>query len=370
MKNVRSIDCKQDCVDVVTSFAPVIRDSYFYGAQSYGVGSYTVQMEEVSGGLVENNIMQNTMSPDIKDAVTGSVSAYNFTPLIASPNYMQGMYASHNSGSAFNLLEGNATTDFIADDSWGTSDLITIFRNHAVGWQRNYTMQTYPLDIDYGVRAVNVIGNVLGEPGYHSQYEAYATSSSGGVYRLVDGGATSSGAGAVNQSIYVLGWSNSGGLGNCTVPPGCDSLTQPTMMRWGNYDVVDAAVEWNTTEASPAAVAYVNANPVPSSQTLPNSFYLTSRPAWFRSVPFPPYGPDVSNGTTGICTSGTYTGVWATSPAQCAGGSYTASAWGGHANANPAQDCYLNVMGGPSDGSGSVLSFDANVCYTPPPLPR
>jgi hypothetical protein len=267
-------------------------------------------------------------------------------------------------------MEGNATTDFIADDGWGTSDLITIFRNHAVGWQRNYTMQTYPLDIDYGVRAVNVIGNVLGEPGYHSQYEAYATSSSGGVHRLLDGGGTSSGAGTVNQSIYVLGWSNSGGLGNCTVPPGCDSLTQPTMMRWGNYDVVDAAVEWNTTEASPGAVPYVNANPVPSSQTLPNSFYLTSRPAWFRSVPFPPYGPEVSKGTTGICTSGIHSGLWVTSSAQCAGGSYTASAWGGHANANPAQDCYLNVMGGPPDGSGNVLSFDANVCYYGAPVPR
>jgi hypothetical protein len=368
MKNVRSIDCKQNCIQTHTCFAPVVRDSYFYEAQSYGVDSYTVQMSETSGALVENNIMQYVMSPDIKDAVTGSVSAYNFTPYIASPNYMQGMYASHNSGSAFNLLEGNATTDFIADDIWGTSDLITVFRNQAVGWQPNYTENTVGLDILAGVRAINAIGNVLGEPGYHIQYQAYATSTTAGSYTLTDGGTPQSGAGTYSKSIYSLGWTNTSGLGVCNTPPVCDSLTYSTMMRWGNYDTVDGAVEWNSTEGSPGAVAYVNANS-PTTETLPSSFYLTSRPAWFRSVPFPPYGPDVTSGTTGICTSGTYNGLWVTSSSQCAGGSYTASAWAGHANANPAQDCYLNVMGGPPDGSGGMLSFDANVCYTLPPAP-
>jgi hypothetical protein len=285
---------------------------------------------------------------------------------------MQGMYASHNAGSSFNLLEGNATTDFIGDDVWGTSDLITIFRNHAVGWQPasdnggNAYQNTLGLNLLSGVRAVNVIGNVFGEPGYHTQYQAYATSTSGGDYTTTDGGTPQSGGGSYSQSIYGLGWSNTGCLGCCSTPPTCDSLTYSTLMRWGNYDVVDAAVEWNSTEGSPAAVAYVNANS-PTTETLPNSFYLTARPSWFRSVAFPPYGPDVIGGTTGICTSGTYDGLWVTSSAQCAGGSYTASSWGGHANANPAQDCYLNVMGGPPDGSGSVLSFDANVCYTPPP---
>jgi hypothetical protein len=35
----------------------------------------------------------------------------------------------------------------------------------------------------------------------------------------------------------------------------------------------------------------------------------------------------------------------------------------GHANQIPAQVCYSNVMGGPADGSGNVLNFDANSCY-------
>ena len=45
------------------------------------------------------------------------------------------------------------------------------------------------------------------------------------------------------------------------------------------------------------------------------------------------------------------------------GGASCAAAVGGFANINPAMNCYFNVMNGPADGSGSVLSFDANTCY-------
>jgi hypothetical protein len=365
MRNVRSLYGLENHVFIVSDVQPVVRDSYFYGNQHGGSESYCIQMEEVSGGLVENNIMQNTTSPDIKDAVTGGVVGYNFTPYINFGNYLQGTYASHNSGSAFNLLEGNSTTEFLGDDVWGTSDLITIFRNHATGWQPGYVNQTFPITMNSGVRAVNIIGNVFGQPGYHTQYQAYATSTTAGVYTLTSGGATHAGPGNVNKSIYELGWTDTGGLGVCNTPPVCDPLTYSTLMRWGNYDTVQNAVTWSASEASPAAVPYVDANLTPSSHTLPPSFYLTSRPAWFRSVAFPTYGPDVSSGTTGMCTSGTYNGIEVASSAQCAGGAFTPSAWGGFANTNPAQDCYLNVMNGPPDGSGGVLGFDANVCYAP-----
>ena len=37
----------------------------------------------------------------------------------------------------------------------------------------------------------------------------------------------------------------------------------------------------------------------------------------------------------------------------------------GHVNTLPAEDCYLHMMGGPADGSGAVLTFDAASCYGP-----
>ena len=370
-QNNRSLYGLENHTDAISAFQPVFQNNYFYGSQHAGSESYCVQMEEVSAGLVQNNIMQNVTSPDIKDAVTGTVSAYNFTPYINFGNYMQGLYASHNSGSAFNLLEGNATTEFLADDIWGTSNLITIFRNHADGWQPGYTMQTYPFSINAGMRGVNIIGNVLGEPGYATQYQAYATSTTAGVYSVLHGGATSAGSGNINQSIYEVGWTDTSGLGVCTPNPVCDPLSWSTLMRWGNYDVVNGTVIWDSKEAAPASVPYINANPAPASETLPCSFYLncSTKPSWFGSIPFPPYGPDVSGGSTGICTSGTYRGLWVTNSSQCAGGSYTASAWGGHANANPAQVCYLTVMNGPPDGSGGVLTYNPNACYNGAPAP-
>lgn len=364
VKNLRSITGgNTNHIDMISDLQPVVRDSYFYGSQHGGSNAYCVQMEEVSGGLVENNIMQNTISPDIKDAVTGNVVGYNFTPLINFGSYLQGIYASHNSGSMFNLLEGNSTTNFIGDDVWGTSDLMTIFRNQANGWQPGYVNQTIPIIMNEGVRVINVVGNVLGEPGYHNQYEVFPTGAQTVVHNFTDGGSTAAGAGNASLSIYEIGTVDAGGLGNCTPQQNCDPISHTSLFRWGNYDTVNSTTVFNPAESSPGAVAFVNASSTPASQTLPNSFYLSSRPSWFRSVPFPAYGPDVTSGTTGICSGGIYAGVEATSAGQCAGGSLTPSAWGGHANANPAQDCYLNVMKGPPDGSGAVLSFDADTCY-------
>lgn len=91
-------------------------------------------------------------------------------------------------------------------------------------------------------------------------------------------------------------------------------------------------------------------NPVPADHVLPNSLYLSSKPSWWGSVAWPPIGPDV--------TGGNITGV------------------GGYANLTPSANCYYNVMGGPADGSGNALIFNANNCYasftgdtTPPSAP-
>jgi len=80
---------------------------------------------------------------------------------------------------------------------------------------------------------------------------------------------------------------------------------------------------------------------------MPASFYYNSQPSWWPSgKAWPLIGPDVTGGNI----AGT----------------------GGFANTNPAEDCYLNAMNGPSDGSGGALSFNAAACYTnsspvPPP---
>lgn len=384
MQNVRSIGgAVVNHLDLISDYNPIVQHNYFYGSNHSGSSSYCVEALEVSQMVVQNNIMHNTTSPDIKDGVTGSITAYNFTPYInfggppASGIYLQGLYASHNSGSSFNLLEGNSTTNLIADNIWGTAYGITGFRNHLTGWQSTsgltWSSQTNSAIFNSFTRGFNMVGNVMGEPGYHTLYGCQATSTSATATQAVAGGSltASTPCANVNKAIYELGTSDNTGLGNCTNPPTCDAKTASTLMRWGNYDTVNASNIWNSTEASPGAVSGINANFTTSyfntlSQVLPNSLYLTSKPSWFVT-PFPAIGPDITGGTTGICTSGTYNGSRVTASGQCAGGTFSASSWAGHANANPAMTCYLAVMSGPPDGSGSALAYDSAACYAAAP---
>jgi hypothetical protein len=165
---------------------------------------------------------------------------------------------------------------------------------------------------------------------------------------------------------------------NFTVAP-FDSLVNSTAMFWGNWDAVSAAARWcgnssntgwTTTCGSisevPSGLSQY-ANPIPSTQTLPASFLYSSKPSWWPSgFAWPPIGPDVTGGTVGQCSGGTYDSSEATSSAQCTGGTQSAIG-GGLANVTPAMNCYLNVMGGTPNGTGGALSFSRTTCYPATP---
>lgn len=358
VKNIRSLNAGRNHVMLYQSGFDVIRDSYFYESQSHYSESYVVETEESSGFLVENNIFQQVTNPTMFGQGSGGVIDYNFSIgniYSGANNWMAASYSVHNGGNEMNLFEGNNFNGIWADDAWGSSDQTTYFRNMLIGWQTTLVNETVPILLRANVRAFNVVGNVLGQPGYHNQYQTYATSTSSGT-----GGANE------NTSIYTIGWAGTGVCSGGSLTT-CDPLTFSTLMRWGNWDVVNNGTQWNSTEASPVAVAYINANFTSSyfsslAHTLPNSLYYSSAPSWWSSSAWPPIGPDVSSGNVGTC-SGTYSGSQATSSSQCTGGTLS-TAWASHVSAIPAQICYLSQMSGPPDGSGSMLSFDASRCYT------
>jgi hypothetical protein len=111
-----------------------------------------------------------------------------------------------------------------------------------------------------------------------------------------------------------------------------DPFAKASSMRWGNYDTVTAAARWNASEVPSGLSLYANA--VPPDHSLPNSFYLTSKPAWFSTpfgnVPWPPIGPDVVGGQL----------------------------LNGFAFKIPAQLCYENTA-----KTSGILNFNANNCY-------
>jgi len=363
-------DAWRQAVWIYQSKNIVVRSNYFYGAQSHASVSYNIEPDLSSDFLVENNIMQQTTTPiNLNGSDSGAVVDYNFgvDQIYSDGTWSWPIFMGHGPASNFNLFEGNIVNGVQLDNASGPSDQTTNFRNLYPGKQAGTANLTVPIVYRALARNNNFVGNVLGTAGFHTTYQVYATS-------------TTAFSGASNEfvSIYDLGGGGTGDV--CSLNPGqstlCDPLTYSTLMRWGNYDTVNAATQWNSTEASPISNTYINANFTSSyfsslGHTLPSSLIYSSAPPWWPSgKAFPSIGPDVTTGNVGTCSGGTYAGWLATSSGQCTGGTLSAG-WASHALSNPAMDCYLTTMAGPLNGSGPGLSFNAATCYggatAPPP---
>jgi hypothetical protein len=387
---VRSIDSNRSHIRILYSTHNVIRDNYLYGNHTGGTSSYGY---EIAGGW--NNLLENNIAEQITDSdpsctapCAGNVVDYNFdvnNRYTAGKNYIVPPFFLHASGDVFNLWEGNIGPAFSGDNIHGTHHFETLYRNTLPGWQSQCESgaclaQTIPITLPAGDRYMNIIGNVLGQPEYHDTYQCNADNLCIARHYLS----------GKDSMIYLTGYV----LGTykatytfclqpaCTSSGSYDPLTTQYLMRWGNYDVVTNAVRFcgkssdtgwssicSTTSEVPTGLASY-ANPVPSygdaqagQSAMPASFYYSSKPSFLGSTAWPVAGPDVTGGNLGTCSGGPYSGMAATSSSQCGKDGTLRMAWAGHANANAAMACYLNTMGGPADGTGNVLSFNAAACY-------
>jgi len=325
-----------------------VQNSYFYLTGSTPNVRYGVALSLTSDSLVQNNIFEQIEAPiPINGSCSGCVVAYNFdvNNVFAPTSWLeQGEYLHSVMDNV--LFEGNEGAGIYSDNSHGTHHFITAFRNAGNGYQQNQgalpTGSTTPLQLDAFSRFYNIIGNVWGSPALpHNIYQTVEPSTPTGT------------------EIYVVGYGNS-------VPN--DSNTPRTLMRWGNYSIVtqssdtpaNSGIRFVSSEV-PSGIKNF-ANPLPSSNTLPASFYLSSTPSWWSSgIPYPAVGPDVTSGNLSICLGGTNRGAYVTSATQCPAS--TVSSMDGHINAIPAMSCYLNTMAGPPNGQGAALPFNAAGCF-------
>jgi hypothetical protein len=309
-KNVKSIRANRDHIWLYQTARTVIQDSYFYGTQNAASQSYGIETFMTSDNLVQNNIFQHVTSPILEGNASGSVFAYNYAIDMyysLNPTWMVPTVFAHDAGTGMNLYESNQFTGYIQDNIHGTHNFGTVFRNQFTGFEPGKVNQTNPLILDNHSRYANLVGNVLGTSGVHSVYE---DSQIAGTTSLPD------------KSIYLLGWS--GALGTVVSGMPYDPLVASTLLRWGNYDYATRQTKWNASEIP-------SGNAVPASQTLPASFFLSGKPGWWGSMPWPAIGPDVTGGQD---------------PS-------------GHVHAIPAQVCYNTTA---KDGSG-ILIFNADRCY-------
>jgi len=371
-KGVRFVKTPSYGVWAIVSSHDTFEQNYFWGTTlTPGADNYAFNLTFGTDDLIQNNIIQNLEGTLVEEGpATGNVFGYNFSIFENNGNNsgLNPAYFPH-AGNRYQLFEGNITNAYFGENFHGPKIADTLYRNFFTGWESGANQPT-PVVKNSGTTAVrfmhhsrypNVIGNVLGTPTVSTA--GYSTT-----------------AGFAVGFIYEVG-------SNDLAP--ADPIVASTRYFWGNWDIVSNATRWCGSASDTGWVAVCGSiSEVPTGiavmpqslptvgdtgagqSALPASLYLASKPSWFRNLPFPLIGPDVASGNVGMCsgtidTAGNYSGVPAETSGQCSPGPALTSAWAGHVNANPAMDCFLSVMGGKPDGTGtSALSFNASTCYS------
>jgi hypothetical protein len=170
-----------------------------------------------------------------------------------------GLNASHMVGSHHVLFEGNYSDNADSDQTHGNSIYHTFFRNYLRGIRAPFDNQAGGRIDDAaqprngpkraaGLMAysywMSFIGNVLGAPGQMGGWTYEGT--------FIEG----------KPSIWMLGWDS-------VKPYPTDTRVSATALRHGNFDYVTNVVHWD---------------PAIADHTLPNSLYLTQKPAFFGAA--------------------------------------------------------------------------------------
>ena len=333
-----------DHVMVSWGFHDEIRDSYFSNAYLHVPGTYDSDIRlatKTTASLLENNIIERTHGAVMLQwGAAGNVIAYNYSTGefdSGSPNVVIGGVDYHGAHPQFNLLEGNVMATFYADSVWGSSSETTAFRNWFIGTNHvcapatgrgtvncsgkngYYTFQAARAVQNSYLSTRNFfIGNLLGSSQMQSltKLNKPISQTSRVEYPAVRAYEAA--------QLWSFGYGSEGddGLGTgCGggIPPCHLYGNSALQLLHGNYESLGKITLWASGTI----------------QVLPPSFFQSSKPAWWGTLPYPSIGPDVTGGT---------------GP-------------GSHSFGNPAQYCYTKIMGGTDGGQGSPLSFNAGNCY-------
>jgi hypothetical protein len=262
-------------IAVNNSFRVEIRDSYIHtGAwPEPGGGGYAISFANGSSEvLIENNISRDVNKVMVmRSSGAGSVVAYNYTDdgwIFTNPVWQEvGINASHMVGPHHVLFEGNYSFNADSDDTHGSSIYITFFRtgqsfNDVGGNPR-------AIGLNYGSWWDSFVGNVLGRPGQMTgwDYTDVAMSCDASGNNCTGNNATWH---SHKGDIWELGVYQ----GYWRMNP--DPKILQTVIRDGNYDYLTNSQRWHNT---------------PVGFTIPDSMYLTSKPTFFGTNPWPWVNP-------------------------------------------------------------------------------
>lgn len=242
------------------SYGTIVMDSYFHEATSYTAGrGYLLRAIRYNTDLyiVNNTLDKARYCIEIDGGGTGSIVAYNYcknTVEGSSPGFMHPSISWHGGHVYMVLVEGNIVGQVSGDNVHGSSSHTVVFRTNCrretdIDWE---TITNGELCVDWQInsRYNTVLGSVLG------------IDSIGGNY-LVNG------SGFNNLLRYGCNGASCGGHSD-------DAFD--TRLVDGVYEAATPDTHWDSTE-----------------DTLPDSLYLSAKPAFFGSYTWPSIGPDLGS---------------------------------------------------------------------------
>jgi hypothetical protein len=264
VKNVKSEMAGHRHVQLEGSYANTVRDSWFSDGYDHGSDrSYGIfLLGWNSDHLIENNIIYRCRHAlTLEGGGSGNVFGYNYAiGSLTDPDndWLAEDMGTHGAHPFMNLFEGNVVGTLSHDNTWGSSSHNTTFRS----WIKNYSSNSatptrgrHAVDVQAHNYYNNIVGSIIGRQG--DTGARYAT-------------------GNISRSIlfsYRLGFQSPGSR-KIT-----DTNVQPRTLIHGNYDYVGGGIVWDASNAD---------------HNLPASLYLRAKPAWFGTLAWPAFGPDLS----------------------------------------------------------------------------
>jgi hypothetical protein len=259
-------------VAVDASFRVEVRDSYIHAGSwpEPGGAGYALSLAVGSSeALVENNIFIDANKVMVfRSSGAGSVVGYNYTDdgwIFGTETWAEaGITASHMAGPHHVLFEGNYSFNADSDFTHGNAIYVTFFRNWLSGQRKSFTDANHrAVGLAYGSWWDSFVGNVLGRRGQMAgwRYADPAMSCDGNGNNC-----TGNNAKWTEKVLWQLGYDAE----RWGMHP--DPQTLSTVIRDGNYDFLTNSQRWHNT---------------PGGFTIPSSMYLTAKPAFFGSNPWP-----------------------------------------------------------------------------------
>jgi hypothetical protein len=330
-------------------------DPYAY---NYSDG-YAMQFDACNNSLIEDCIFwHNTTALIIQGGSVGNVFGYNFMfqPInhISTNAQAQALYANHTPYPTMNLWEGNCGSGFQMDFYYGPGSRNTLFRNWLNCNDPDVTGNRVAVSMDSHQWSNSVVANILGSSGTSANLYAALPNQTFVWVNKTPVSWIYNGGWSANPAIFRLGYPFSGNDGYTAkgYPPTSSQLSYydgtvvSNTIIHGNYDWANMAVTWSPNIAD---------------HTIPASYYLSGKPAYFGNLAWPPYDPANSSAASITNIPAGYRFVFGVDPPS--GGADTTPPTISNITVSPLTTNSVTVAWSTDEPATSIVDYGATVAY-------